>query len=325
MPAQSLQMLFFSEAFSIPFYFLFFRYTLESYITRKSIPFLFSTLWALLLILTRGQLYWVIILVVICGMRLDNLSRTKVITYTALSCMIIVGGVQGGRHLQTLNYNYSQTKNPANLIVLSTAIYCSEPNDHLLFEAGSGERQLLESIRPSMDDPENPFAFSYETGNLTQRHNRFESEYDNLKERINKIYKQLISEGYDLSLLKITALLIIANPVSFFLHCGQNALVALIRTVAILRPVLNIYAISFFLLVIILLIVTRNNPSLLSARQFASLAILCSLLNALIMAPGVFALSRYVFYNMPIMYLAAFVLLNAIFRTFFQRHQSCVD
>ena len=62
----------FSEALAIPLYFLFIRYALETCISRKMKPFLFSCLLALCLILTRGQFYWILAVVFIIGLRMNK-------------------------------------------------------------------------------------------------------------------------------------------------------------------------------------------------------------------------------------------------------------
>ena len=111
----------------------------------------------------------------------------------------------------------------------------------------------------------------------------------------------------------MTVTLVRDNLGVFLLHCAQNALVGLIRTVAILRPGINLYACAFYVFLAICLLISRKNENLKSIRQMTCLGLLCVLLNALVMGPGVFALSRYMFYNLPIMYYTAILFLRALF------------
>ena len=86
----------------------------------------------------------------------------------------------------------------------------------------------------------------------------------------------------------------------------------MIRTVAILKPGINLMVGVFFAYLMICLLLSRKNEHLQNERRLTCLGLLCAALNALIMAPGVFALSRYMIYNMPIMYLAAILFLRGL-------------
>lgn len=302
----------FSEALSIPLYLFFFRYTLQSILERSKKAFLFGCLFATGLILTRGQLYWVILIVFITRLYLADQKAWKTLLSALLICAVIAGCVEGSRVIQTLSVSDEQEKAPANMYVLTTAVYCSEQQDAALFPEGSGERLLLEQVRPWMDDPAHQAAFSYETGDLTRRHKMFENTYDDLKVIINTHYTDLTAQGYTISMGHITAKLIFANLGAFLLHCGQNALTGMIRTVAILKPGINLMVGVFFAYLMICLLLSRKNEHLQNERRLTCLGLLCAALNALIMAPGVFALSRYMIYNMPIMYLAAILFLRGL-------------
>ena len=293
----------FSEAFAIPFYLIFFRYALEAFISEKQKPYILSCIWAGILILTRGQFYWTLIIIFLNGIRVVNPDRKRAFICALLACAGVFAAVLGVRGLQTSwLHTDEQTRNPANLIVLTTAVYCSESDDYLLFDEGSGERRLLEAVRPTMDDPEKPVAFSYEKGDLIQRHKLFETRYDELKDCLKKAYYEISAEGVGVSLGEITKKLIFANPISFSLHCMQNFAVGLIRTVALLRPGLDIFALLLYLMMV-LIAVTHRGPAFRPISQFLFFGMLCALLNTAVIAPGVFAQSRYVFYNMPVLYL----------------------
>ncbi|MBE6968909.1 MAG: hypothetical protein E7442_02145 [Ruminococcaceae bacterium] len=296
----------FSEALAIPFYLLFFRYALESFLCRNRKPFWLSCIWATLLILTRGQFYWVLIIIALNGMRLAEPGRIKALFCAVLACIGSFASVQSVRYLQTSIYltnneDYREI-NPADHIVLTTAVYCSEKNDYQLFEEGSGEWRLLKEVRPWMDDPERQAALSYETGDLIQRQKKFEYEYDNLQREIRRVYGQITAEGTGVSKEDITRTLILANLPSFLRHCGQNFWVGLIRTVALLRKGLDVYAIGLYLLMLSLS-VTSKESAFKAPSRFLFLGLLCTFFNVIVMAPGVFAQSRYVFYNMPVLYL----------------------
>jgi len=53
----------------------------------------------------------------------------------------------------------------------------------------------------------------------------------------------------------------------------------------------------------VLIAVTHRGPAFRPISQFLFFGMLCALLNTAVIAPGVFAQSRYVFYNMPVLYL----------------------
>lgn len=302
----------FSEALSLPLYLIFFRYALETFQKRKPKPFLLSCIFALGLILTRGQLYWVLVVIFLNAFRLADLERGKALLAGLLACAVIAGSVQGTRYLQTVSVRDSQTKSPVGFFLLSTAVYCSQPGDAQLFPEASGERQLFDAARAFMDAPENLASFSYETGDLTSRQKKFEASYDPLKAVLRTEYASLTAAGGHASLGEMTRVLLLENPGAFILHCIQNMLTALIRTVAILRPVVNALAGLFLMLMLLAAVILRRDPRFLKETEFVTLGLLCTFLNAWIMAPGVFALSRYVFYNMPVLHLAAMLLFRVI-------------
>lgn len=301
-----------SEALSIPFYLFFIRYTLQAVLERDKQAFLFSCLFATFIILTRAQLYWVLVVVFAVRLYLSDGSRKKALLSAVLICAVIAGCIQGIRVIQTRSGTDDQSGTPSSLYLLTTAIYCSEQEDGTLFPEGSPEQQLFVRTREWMDDPERLAAFGYETGKLTNRHQKFEASFDNIKGIIWYHYYELLDAGLVPDLSNMLTALVLANPGAFLLHCAQNSLVGLIRTVAILRPGINMLAGAFYVYLIVCLLISRKNENLKKERQLTCLGLLCVLLNALVMGPGVFALSRYMFYNLPVMYFTAILFLRAL-------------
>ena len=302
-----------SEALSIPFYLLFIRFALQAVLERNRKAFLLCCLFATLIILTRAQLYWVLVVVFAVRLYLSNASRKKAFLSAVLICAVIAGCIQGIRVIQTRSGTDDQSGAPSNLYLLTTAIYCSEQEDGILFPEGSPEQQLFVRTREWMDDPERLAAFGYETGSLTNRHQKFEASFDNIKGIIWYHYYELLDAGLVPDMSKMFTTLVLTHPGSFLLHCAQNSLVGLIRTVAILRPGINALAGAFYVYLILCLLISRKNENLKKERQMTCLGLLCVLLNALVMGPGVFALSRYMFYNLPVMYITAILFLRALF------------
>lgn len=302
----------FSEALTIPLYFFFFRYALQTFSERDKKAFLYTCLFAAALILTRGQLYWVLVVLSVLCFTLNGDNRRKALVSAVLICAAIAGFVQGSHFIQCSFAPDDPDKSPASTYVLTTAVYCSKPDDVALFPEDSAEQKLLLIARNWMDDPAQQGAFSYESGGLTNRQQKFEATYDILRSVLLNNYRSLAKEGYDAALTTIMVKLILANPGAFLAHCIQNVLTGLIRTVAILHPVINIFAGLFFVYIFLCLLITRRIPQFRSEYEIAVLGLLCVFLNALIMAPGVFALSRYMFYNLPILYICALLFLRAL-------------
>lgn len=302
-----------SEGFSIPFYLFFFRYALQAVLEKNKKAFLLACVFTAGIILTRAQLYWVLAVIFLVRLLISDGSRKKAFFSAVLVCALIAGVIQGTRVIQNFSVQDDQSKAPSNLYLLSTAVYCSQREDAALFPEGSPEQQLFLLTRDWMDDPTRLAAFSYETGDLTNRHQNFEAYYDHVKGILGYYYTELVNTGSipDMSEMFIT--LVLANPGDYLLHCGQNALVGLIRTVAILRPGINILAGLFYVYLAGCLLISRKAVCLEKERTLTCMGLVCVLLNALIMAPGVFALSRYMFYNLPIMYIAAVLFLRGLF------------
>ena len=301
-----------SEGISIPFYLLFFRYVLQAVLEFNKKAFFVSCLFATGIILTRAQLYWVLAVVFVVRLYLSDSSRKKAFFSAILVCAVIAGFVQGTRVIQNASVEDEQSKAPSSMYMLSTAVYCSEPEDAALFPADSAEQLLFVRTREWIDDPAQHAAFSYETGDLTNRHKNFETYYDHVKGMLTYHYLVLLEDGLVPNMMNMFVKLILANPGAYLLHCAQNGLVGLIRTVAILRPGVNILAGLFYLYLLGCLLISRKKETLKNERLLTCLGLLCALLNALVMAPGVFALSRYMFYNLPILYFTAILFLRGL-------------
>jgi len=301
-----------SEGISIPFYLLFFRYALQAVLERDRKAFGIACLFATGIILTRAQLYWVLAVVFVVRLYLSGDSRKKAFFSAVLVCAVIAGFVQGTRVIQNASVEDEQSKAPSSMYMLSAAVYCSEAEDAALFPADSAEQLLFVRTREWMDDPEQLAAFSYETGDLTNRHKKFETYYDLIKGMLTYHYIVLGEEGLVPDMSDMFIKLVLANPGSYLLHCGENALVGLIRTVAILRPGINLLAGLFYLYLLGCLLISRKKDTLRKERLMACLGLLCTVFNALVMAPGVFALSRYMFYNLPILYFTAILFLRGL-------------
>lgn len=302
----------FSEALTIPLYFYFFRYALQAFSEKNKKAFFYTCLFATALILTRGQLYWILIVVFVIRLTLGDARRGKALLSAVLICAVMAGCVEGSRAIYSMSIEDDPDKSPASTYVLTTAVYCSSPDDVALFPEDSPEQKLLLIARSWMDNPDHQGAFSYETGGLTSRQRKFEDTFDILRSVVLNNYRTLAKEGYAASLNTIMVKLILANPGDFLLHCLQNVLTGLIRTVAILHPVINVFAGLFYMYLFVCLAVSRKRDNLKNEFRLAVLGLLCVFLNALMMAPGVFALSRYVFYNLPVMYICALLFLRAL-------------
>lgn len=301
-----------SEALTIPFYLFFFRYILQTVLEKNKKAFLFTCLFAAGIILCRAQLYWLLIVVFWVRLYISDGKYKQALLPAVLVCAIIAGAIQGTRIIQNLSVDDDQSKVPSNLYLLTTAVYCSTPEDAALFPEDTPERKLYDLTRDWMDNPERLAAFSYETGSFTDRHLKFEAYYDQVKGILGYYYSEMVDQGLVADMSKMFTALVKANTGDYLTHCVQNGITGLIRTVAILRPGINVLACLFYAYLIGCLLIFRKNKNLVKERQLACLGLLCALMNALVMAPGVFALSRYVFYNMLVLYAAAILFLRAL-------------
>ena len=302
-----------SEGITIPLYLFFFRHGLQALLEQNKKAFLFACLFATCIILTRAQLYWILVVVTVLWLYISKPVSKKSLISAVLICAVIAGFIQGTRVIQNFSEQDEQNKTPSSLYLLSTVVYCTEREDIDLFPAGSAERELFMMTRDWMDMPEHLASIEHESGGLTSRHQHFEAYYDLVKGVLGYYYNYLAEQGIVADMTTMTVTLVRDNLGVFLLHCAQNALVGLIRTVAILRPGINALAGLFYLYLVVCLLISRKNENLKSIRQMTCLGLLCVLLNALVMGPGVFALSRYMFYNLPIMYYTAILFLRALF------------
>ena len=302
----------FSEALTIPFYLFFFRYFLQAILEKNKKAFRYGCLFVTGIILCRAQLYWLLVVVFLVRLYICDSKRKQALVSAVLVCALIAGAIQGTRVIQNFSVDDDQSKVPSNLYLLSTAVYCSYPEDSALFPLDSPERDLFNLTHQWMDVPERQAAYSYETGDFTERHLKFEAYYDHVKGVLGYYYRELVDQGRVADMSTMFVVLVKANIKDYLAHCLHNGLTGLIRTVAILRPGINALAGLFYLYLVVCLLIARKNKNLTKEYRLACLGLLCALMNALVMAPGVFALSRYMFYNMLILYTTAILFLRAL-------------
>lgn len=304
-----------SEGIAIPLYFLYMLFMLRSAVYREKKAYFRAVFFTFLLVITRGQLYWTVLATALVGFRvfvpgeeLRGLRRLRVrLMPVFLAAAVGMGALLTECTNTLIHGGIFRTGTAGRDVVLATAFFCSDPQDAELFDEGSLERIIFDDVQGYID--EHRAALRYHEGDIFSWYSFFSSTYDPLKTQIVFSINEHAEEPVGIW-SPLTRGLVAANWRDILGQAVRNFYVGLMRSVAVFHRYINGFVLLFYAYCIGYIFLFRKRQELAAARVMLGTALLCTLLNALFVSFGVFALSRYMFYNLPVLYMLALVSLN---------------
>lgn len=301
-----------SEGISIPLYFLYMLCLLRSAIYCEKRAYFFAVLFTFLMVITRGQLYWTVLATALIGFRVfvpdekqQGLRRWIVCLMPVVLAVVVgVGALLAECANTFIQGGIFRPVTAGRDVVLATAFFCSEPQDAERFEEGSIERIIFDDVQAYIE--ENQAALRYHEGDIFSWYNFFSSVYDPLKTQIVLSINTHAEEPIGIW-SPLTRGLVVANWRDILGQAMRNFYVGLMRSVAVFHRYINGTVILFYVYCIGYILLFRKKQELAPVCTALGTALLCTLLNALFVSFGVFALSRYMFYNLPILYMLALI------------------
>ena len=314
-----------TEGFSIPLFLLFIMFLLKAvwYEQKRFQNQCISFGIAFVLSLIRGQMMvlliaWAIIFGIQC------LVKKKYIAIVKIALLIIIAFV--GRSYTARIYNYLEQEYfvdtvSSKAMMLANVLYVSDREDGEVI-ADEGLRELFYEIYDTME--ENGATYQYAESGLINR--AMHSEH--VHEDINFNYFTTANDAYldrtrginasDFMLLRITtdevasALMAELLPEvlpKFIYNYIALAIVGFIRTVAVVHPLLNWYAIVAYLAAFVLCLVRLKQEKNSRAAKFMLITLLLICGTVFGTAMMIQCISRYMIYNFPIFYISGLLML----------------
>ena len=301
-----------TEGIAIPLYFLYTLHMLRSAIYREKRAYLLAVLFSFLMVITRGQLYWTVAATALMGFRVfvpeeNQQGMRRLAVRLAPVLLAVAVGVAAMLAECTNTLIQGGIFRPVTAgrdVVLTTAFFCSDPQDGERFEEGSIERIIFDDVYVYIE--ENQASLNHHEGDIFSWYDFFSNAYDPLKDQVILSINTYAQEPVGIW-SPLTRGLVADNWPDILGQAVRNFYVGLMRSVAVFHRYINGLAILFYVYCIGYIFLFRKNQALASVCTALGTVLFCTLLNALFVAFGVFALSRYMFYNLPVLYTLALI------------------
>lgn len=312
-----------TEGLAIPLFLLFFIH-LFSYLANESKRELVLTyLYAFLLILLRKQMFITLIIMGVMwflSVLRKKLSFKRFVVYTSL-----LAGVVALTGLTERTYNYAvhgrAIERTTDVTMLIPCLFAAQPQD----AAAIADESLKEVFLEMLSEIERQ-GWGYENApdSLWGLQEFYADNYDNISYKVLKpTLRKYVAEkeGDDYlsqsvafdqqveKLLKSTAFQNMGRKIKIL---SSNLFCGLMNTVAKNHRLLVGYTIGICLLFIAFLSLNGKKPACKNETILGELVLVSVLINIGVVALMIFTQSRYMIYNMPLFYIALYLMLRGI-------------
>lgn len=309
-----------TEGITVSLFLLFTRYLLEFYYERSRRSLVTAAGISLIMIASRKQMYVTLILlcIVICtaGIRAKKAGRS------VLAGIVCALGILVCNFLLDTGYNYAvhgeaATHSSDNRFLATVCFYTAERADGERIEDAEA-RRLFYQIYDICD--EQGYLKHHAKGGWYGRVSHFGDYYDCIQIDTMwpaiQAYVRANYEGDDVALEQkvdeitsriITGLLPGVWPKVFGCF-ADNFLSGLVTTVAKRSPILIVYSVLVFVLYFVLLFLQIRAEGMSAAAFFAVYVLVSIVINVSVVSAVIFCQTRYTIYNMPLFYIALWLL-----------------
>lgn len=311
-----------SEGLAIPLFALFMAEVFQYVWYQKKGNLIALTALGSSLILVRKQMYIVIAILLVIGVSMLIMKRIRLKKF--LWCLLAIAGTIFLSIEVDLLYNFClrgeamrHTTDASAMVV--TTLYCSQPEDSVYFEDQKISRLFLDIME---EVEEKQYNYKYAQGNWLSRYTHYADHYDLIGYTIvNPNFYEYLGTHYTLSdnereqafdelnQIMLSTLL----PVNFVKICKVtfiNMMTGVCNTISKASSWLTWYNILFVILYLIFMIrsmVRKKNPDL---AWFSFIILVGTAINVGAVGFMIFAQTRYMVYNMPLVYMALYLLMR---------------
>ena len=308
-----------TEGIAYPLYLFFIKYWFLA-VKHKSGRFLLSAAFvSFLLTGTRGQFYWLLIALfsgAIAIWRKNKAQNPRVFVLRVLGVAAAYALLSFG--LSTA-YHAIASGSAARTtlgfeVVLAAVLYDCEADSAAFLPIGSEEAVVLSDTLQTAY--QNSWLSSAVTGNLFSRYRHYENHFDDVRiEYLTQLahyhgldsYSDIPSDVLASSAAHTTPIIprLIAGHLSGYLKTRLlNAIAGVVRSNSIMNLQGTLLSAIVYFFAAGCLWFSRRSATYADVSLLLQMTLLCISLNALFCSFGVFALSRYMYYNFPLIYLA---------------------
>lgn len=311
-----------SEALGLPLFYLFTAQCMKMVYTRQSGAALSSLLLSLFLSLVRGQMMFTILLWLVFAGAVVIVEKKK-LAKRLLICVVCTGLAFGTRTLLVKSYNlvfngYFINNTFGSVGLLANILYAADEEDaerivdqdaRVMFELSY--RLAKEQGATYQDAPEGFFnrAAHLEKWHDAIKFEMIEEPWRQLHDRegfIDYIPENVESDRIAATIVKSLLPAVLGRWLYDYLAL---ACYGLIRSIAVVHPLLNWYALTAYLAYIVLAALAWRKNHNSNAVWLAAFSLLAVLANVFATSMIIMCLSRYVIYGLPLFYVSGLMLL----------------
>lgn len=311
-----------SEALGLPLFYLFTAQCMKMVYTRQRGAALSSLLLSLFLSLVRGQMMFTILLWLVFAGAVVIVEKKK-LAKRLLICVVCTGLAFGTRTLLVKSYNlvfngYFINNTFGSVGLLANILYAADEEDaerivdqdaRVMFELSY--RLAKEQGATYQDAPEGFFnrAAHLEKWHDAIKFEMIEEPWRQLHDRegfIDYIPENVESDRIAATIVKSLLPAVLGRWLYDYLAL---ACYGLIRSIAVVHPLLNWYALTAYLAYIVLAALAWRKNHNSNAVWLAAFSLLAVLANVFATSMIIMCLSRYVIYGLPLFYVSGLVLL----------------
>lgn len=311
-----------SEALGLPLFYLFTAQCMKMAYTRQRGAALSSLLLSLFLSLVRGQMMFTILLWLVFAGAVVIVEKKK-LAKRLLICVVCTALAFGTRTLLVKSYNlvfngYFINNTFGSVGLLANILYASDEEDaeriadqdaRAMFELSY--RLAKEQGATYQDAPEGFFnrAAHLEKWHDAIKFEMIEEPWRQLHDRegfIDYIPENVESDRIAATIVKSLLPAVLGRWLYDYLAL---ACYGLIRSIAVVHPLLNWYALTAYLAYIVLTALARRKNHNSNAVWLAAFSLLAVLANVFATSMIIMCLSRYVIYGLPLFYVSGLMLL----------------
>lgn len=311
-----------SEALGLPLFYLFTAQCMKMVYARQRGAALFSLLLSLFLSLVRGQMMFTILLWLVFAGAVVIVEKKK-LAKRLLICVVCTALAFGTRTLLVKSYNlvfngYFINNTFGSVGLLANILYAADEEDaeriadqdaRVMFELSY--RLAKEQGATYQDAPEGFFnrAAHLEKWHDAIKFEMIEEPWRQLHDRegfIDYIPENVESDRIAATIVKSLLPAVLGRWLYDYLAL---ACYGLIRSIAVVHPLLNWYALTAYLAYIVLAALAWRKNHNSNAVWLAAFSLLAVLANVFATSMIIMCLSRYVIYGLPLFYVSGLMLL----------------
>lgn len=311
-----------SEALGLPLFYLFTAQCMKMVYTRQRGAALSSLLLSLFLSLVRGQMMFTILLWLVFAGAVVIVEKKK-LAKRLLICVVCTGLAFGTRTLLVKSYNlvfngYFINNTFGSVGLLANILYAADEEDaeriadrdaRVMFELSY--RLAKEQGATYQDAPDGFFnrAAHLEKWHDAIKFEMIEEPWRQLHDRegfIDYIPENVESDRIAATIVKSLLPAVLGRWLYDYLAL---ACYGLIRSIAVVHPLLNWYALTAYLAYIVLAALAWRKNHNSNAVWLAAFSLLAVLANVFATSMIIMCLSRYVIYGLPLFYVSGLMLL----------------